>query len=84
MVHHRPSKLALMRQDGLHMKSETCSYLIPMIESPSLAISVTKHTENQKHISYSVFHTYTQIKWRFSNFVIKSGPSRHICYKTQF
>ena len=47
-----------------------------------ISISVTKYTEKQKLFSYSVLHTYTQIKWRFSNFVIKSGPSRHICYKT--
>ena len=31
-----------------------------------------------------VSHTYTQIKWRFSNFVIESGPSRLICYKPNF
>ena len=49
-----------------------------------ISISVTKYTEKQKHFSYSVSHTYTRIKGRFSNFVIKSGPSRHICYKTQF
>ena len=63
-----------------HMKSKTFSRLIPTIESPSLS----PNTEKQKHLSYSVSHTYTQIKWRFSNFVIKSGPSRLICYKTQF
>ena len=61
------------------MKSKTFSRLIPTIESPSLS----PNTEKQKHLSYSVSHTYTQIKWRFSNFVIKSGPSRLISYKTQ-
>ena len=64
-----------------HMKSKTFSRLI---SHDRISISVTKFTEKQKHLSYSVSHTYTQIKWRFSNFVIKSGPSRLICYKTQF
>ena len=62
------------------MKSKAFSRLIPTIESPSLS----PNTEKQKHLGYSVSHTYTQIKWRFFNFVIKSGPSRLIYYKTQF
>ena len=39
-----------------HMKSKTFSRLIPTIESPSLS----PNTEKQKHLSYSVSHTYTQ------------------------
>ena len=46
-----------------HMKSKTFSRLIPMIVSPS------PNTEKQKHLNYSVSHTYTQIKWRFSNVI---------------
>ena len=63
-----------------HMKSKTFSRVIPTIES----LSLSPNTEKQKHLGYSVSHTYTQIKWRFSKFVIKANHLGSFVIKPNF